>query len=144
MSDIDPDLPDYLVDALLSQQPPPDAVNLVKNSFTWRTIEAELMELSYDSVLDTAGVRDAGATRTMEFSAGETTVVVEIGTGSVRGQLTPPDASAEVQLVGSETSAVVDVGPSGAFVFGDLLAGSYRLELGIGPNRFMSPVLTVG
>lgn len=144
MSDVDPELPDYLVDALFSQEPPAEAVDLVKNAFTWRTIDAELMELSYDSVLDTAGVRDADATRTMEFTAGDLTIVTEIASGYVRGQLTPPDAAAEVRLVGSETTALVDIGPSGAFAFAEVPAGSYRLEVVTAANRYMSPVLTVG
>ena len=89
MSDIDPDLPDYLVDAILSEDPPAEAVDLVKNAFTWRTIDAELMELTYDSVLDEAGVRDASARRTLEFNAGDITVILEVHGLVVAGSITP-------------------------------------------------------
>src|SRR3954468_3419738 len=67
-----------------------------KASLSWRTIDAELAELTYDSALDADRltlVRGATAARMLTFSAGDLTVDVEVeGTDRERrlvGELTP-------------------------------------------------------
>ena len=144
MSDIDPELPDFLIDAILSQGPPTEDVDLVKNAFAWRTIDAELMELSYDSVLDTAGVRDASARRTLEFTVGDISILVEIEDGSVRGQLSPGDVASVVRLIGINDSSTAQIEASGAFVFPGVTAGSYRLELTTDAGSISSAAFAVG
>ena len=61
--------------------PVPERVTFAaKASLAWRTIDAELAELTYDSVLDDdrlSLVRGATAARMLTFSAGELTVDVE-------------------------------------------------------------------
>jgi hypothetical protein len=75
--------------------PPPEVVEAAKRSFTWRTIDAELAQLSYDSLLDeaVASVRSGGQPRILSFEAGETTVEVEVdetaGARRLLGQLVP-------------------------------------------------------
>jgi hypothetical protein len=144
MSDIDPDLPDYLVDAILSKGPAAEDVDLVKNAFTWRTIDAELMELTYDSVLDTTGVRDASARRTMEFTAGDLTIVIEIEAGTIRGQVRSSGAGLSIQLVGQDATVEGQLSPEGAISFASLAPGSYRLELLDGEAMHATPTFTVG
>ena len=41
---------------------PPEVIAAAKASFTWRTIDAELAELAFDSLLDDEGVTDNLAT----------------------------------------------------------------------------------
>ena len=143
MSDVDPELPDYLVDAILSQGPPSEAVDLVKNAFTWRTVDAELMELSYDSVLDTAGVRDATARRTIEFTIGETSVVVELEGGLVRGQVTGGEATGVTAYsLTADYPAVIDA--SGSFLFESLPPGPVSLELSGPGGSVRTPAFTLG
>ena len=80
--------------------PVPTAVReAARASFTWRTIDAELAELAYDSVLDDArlaGVRSGEALRTLTFEGPDVTVEVEVTEIGDRrrllGQLVPPQA----------------------------------------------------
>lgn len=141
MSDVDPDLPDYLIDAILSQGPPTEDIDLVKNAFTWRTIEAELMELTYDSVLDTAGVRDASARRTMEFTTGDLSIVIEISgtTVETRWSEGEPDA---VSLVSPEQSLSATIA-AGSARFDDVSPGTWRIELQLGERRLTSLAFVV-
>lgn len=97
MSDQDVDLVSPEADdALLAElraaaadhDPVPDAVlTAARESLTWRTIDAELAALAYDSFADAGAlVRDGAPTRAyrlLTFDAGETSVEVEIaGTGA--------------------------------------------------------------
>ncbi len=80
---------------------PADAVRAAKEAWTWRTIDAELAALTYDSVVDEerlAGVRGAATTRALSFEAGELVVDLEVtddGDGlRIRGQLAPAGPAA--------------------------------------------------
>src|SRR5215204_6307751 len=57
---------------------PAALVGAARASFTWRTIDAELAELTSDSALDAAAVRSTRAPRLLTFTAGETTLVVQV------------------------------------------------------------------
>ena len=67
-----------------------------RGSFTWRTIDAELAELAYDSALDTerlTAVRSADTARLLTFEAPELTIELEVtsveGRRRILGQLVP-------------------------------------------------------
>lgn len=142
MSDIDPDLPDYLVDAILSQDPPTEAVDLVKNAFTWRTIEAELMELSYDSAGDLAGVRDAAERRLLEFTVEGLVVVIEVEGLRVTGRLTPP-GSALLTARLNQVEVEHSIDESGSFVIEVNGPGSLVLTLDVAGRVLSLPVFAV-
>lgn len=75
-----PEVPARVVDAALA-------------AFAWRTIDAELAGLEYDSVLhEGLALRSAGtdAARTLSFQASDSTVEVEVADGGLLGQLLPP------------------------------------------------------
>lgn len=132
MSDQDPgfdELPDFLTEAILSAGPPAEAVDVVKNAFSWRTIDTELLELSFDSALDPAGVRDPDATRTLELTTEAMSVVIEIaGDNRLTGQLVPGAAgTAELQGLDRTISAVIDA--TGRFTFDEILTGPVRLRI---------------
>lgn len=61
-------------------------------AFTWRTVDAELAELSYDSLFDAAlAVRsDDQDVRALAFSGSAATVELELDGGDVLGQVLPP------------------------------------------------------
>lgn len=146
----DDDLPQYLVDALLSRGPSDDAVELVKNAFTWRTIDAELMELAYDSVLDDAGVRDANAARTIEFTVGDISVVIEIAAGVLRGTVATGDAATGdpaatdgVRLIVEGNDPVERAVVAGAFRFDNPPAGTARLELTVANRVMTTPAFAI-
>jgi hypothetical protein len=60
---------------------PDDVVRAAKESWTWRTIDAELAALTYDSAIDDealAGVRGVGTVRSLAFGSGELLVEIEL------------------------------------------------------------------
>jgi hypothetical protein len=101
--------------------PPPELVEAGKGLFTWRTIDAELAELAYDSLVadDEPGVRAGGQPRTLTFEAGGLTVEVEVddvpGARRLIGQLTPP-GRAELELRTADDAVVGEADDLGRFV----------------------------
>jgi len=115
--------------------PPPEVVEAARGLFTWRTVDAELAELTHDSLIAPAapGVRAAGQPRILTFEAGGLTVEVEVdeapGARRLIGQLTPP-GRAELELRTSDTPVVGEADELGRFVL-DLPAGKTRSSLRI-------------
>jgi hypothetical protein len=100
-----PDPDDVLIEelaALLGPQhePPPEVLHAAREVFTWRTVDAELAALTWDSLVDAepVGSRSATPVRTLTFDAGEALIEVEVsgGAGERRliGHLDPPEAVA--------------------------------------------------
>jgi len=74
---------------------PPEVTAAARASLTWLTVDAELAEISLDSLLEAgSGIRSTVAPRLVSFEAPTLTVEVEIcETGDTRrlvGQLVPP------------------------------------------------------
>ncbi|MCO1661101.1 hypothetical protein [Pseudonocardia humida] len=143
-----PDLTDLDDDALLAElarvlervsAPPPEVVEAAKGLFTWRTVDAELAELTHDSLIAQRelGVRAAGQPRILTFEAGGMTVEVEVddvpGARRLIGQLTPP-GRADLELRSADDTVVGSIVGSadelGRFVL-DLPAGKQRSSLRI-------------
>lgn len=57
---------------------PTAAIDAAKASLTWRTVDAELAELTSDTGLTGAAVRSQHPPRMLTFTAGETTLLVEV------------------------------------------------------------------
>jgi hypothetical protein len=79
---------------------PERVVEAGRASFSWHSIDAELAELVYDSVVDEelVGARGGGA-RQLTFEAPDVTIELEVtpGSGRIVGQLVPP-AEADVEV----------------------------------------------
>ncbi|WP_300012452.1 hypothetical protein [Pseudonocardia sp.] len=97
-------------------EPPPEVLDAAREVFTWRTVDAEIAALTYDSLLDdvAVAVRAAAQPRILTFESDGLTVEVELdATPSGRrllGQLIPAQA-AELELRSAETvvgSSVAD------------------------------------
>jgi hypothetical protein len=92
---------------------PDHVVGAAKALFTWRTIDAELAALVFDSLVDEEPVlsRAADRRRQLTFEVGATTIDVELEVTTTGrrlvGQLTPA-RRAEIELVGASGSAVAD------------------------------------
>jgi hypothetical protein len=110
-----------LAEALLVHDGPPDeVVAAAKDLFTWRTVDAELASLTFDSLLDDepAAVRStAVAPRVLTFEADGLTVEVEVDTDPERrlvGQLVPA-RTAELELITTERTVRVAADHLGRF-----------------------------
>ena len=113
---------------------PPAVVQAARDSFTWRTIDAELAELAYDSLLDDAllvGVRGGDGPRSLTFETADVVVEVEVlDAGEHRrllGQLVPP-RPAEIQVRHSGGLVTVDADEVGRFTAAGVAPGPVSLR----------------
>jgi hypothetical protein len=119
--------------------PVPDAVlRAAADAFTWRTVDAELAELVFDSLVDhdeDALVRGTEEGRLLSFETGHLTIEVEVsGAGAERrliGQLVPAQrATIDIRHGGDATSVHSD--ELGRFTVTGLRAGPVSLRCGAG------------
>lgn len=103
-------------------------------AFAWRTVDAELAGLVYDSALDERaleGVRGDGGPRLVTFEGAGLTVEVEVAAqGRLRrlvGQLVPP-ASAVVHVHHASRVSSAEADELGRFVVDEVLAGPVRIS----------------
>lgn len=114
---------------------PVEALAAAMSSFAWRTMDAELAELSYDSAVEDermAGVRGgAGGARMLTFESGPICVEVEAheegGLRRLIGQVVPV-AEGEVDVRHAGGTATVAVDTVGRFVVDGVAAGTVRLR----------------
>jgi hypothetical protein len=127
---------------------PPEVRRTGHESLTWRTVDAELAELAYDSVVDSsldAGVRGPEGTRLLSFEAPGLTVELEVASSGARrrltGQLIPPQR-ARVMVRHQEGIATVEADEMGRFAVEDLPLGPASLRCHLGGGEGAAPVVT--
>jgi len=109
---------------------PTDVTEFAKAAFSWRTIDAELAEIAYDSNDQTtpAGVRSTATARMLSFEAGSWTIDIEYHavTGRLIGQIEPArEATVELHVAGA---AILDeTDDLGRFDFEGVLPGPISL-----------------
>jgi hypothetical protein len=115
--------------------PVPETVDeAARVAFTWRTIDAELAELTRDSLLEEApaGVRGAEGARMLSFESQRLSVELEVGDLGQQGrrlvgQLVPPGPAAiVVDHAGGRVDAEAD--ELGRFVVDGLRPGPARVR----------------
>ncbi len=99
---------------------PPAVLDAAKAVLTWRTIDAELAELTFDSAAERelAGVRsDGDEVRRLTFSSRTLTLEIEVH-GGVRlvGQVVPPQRAA-LELRSPDGSLFTEADELGRFAF---------------------------
>ena len=114
--------------------PPPGwVIEAAKRSYTWRTVDAELAELTADSRLDRepAGVRGAAEPRALTFEARDLVIEVEVSvSGAERrmlGQLVPAQR-ARIEVRQDEEASTVEADELGRFVVERLRARPVSLR----------------
>ena len=123
---------------------PPESLDQARRAFCWRTVDAELAELSFDSLVDPGlalAVRSAAdpgsELRMLGFGAvvdgDDLSIDVEVesspaGIGLV-GQLWPPGAATVEIQTGSGDAAMVAVDELGRFVVEPVPPGPVRLSV---------------
>lgn len=118
------DADDALLDELAALlgprlEPPPEVLHAAREAFAWRTIDAELAALTYDSLLDDAAVAVRAVTtpRVVTFETPALTIEVEVDVAPsgrrLLGQLLPAQ-EAELELIEAgvvrSTGAADDLG----------------------------------
>jgi hypothetical protein len=127
---------------------PPELLAAAADAFSWRTIEAELAELVFDSQVDhddVALVRGPPERRLLSFHAARLTIDLEVtSTSSSRGlvgQLAPPrQASVEIRV--GDTSIAVAADDLGRFRAGPVPTGPMSLRCGVASGEPGPPVVT--
>ena len=104
-----------------------------KNAYAWHNIDVELAQLTYDSDSDTgrsraAAVRsEAASIRALTFTSARLSIELEVGEGSLIGQIIPPRAGTlEVHTTAGVTSSPVD--EIGCFVVDPIPSSPFRLR----------------
>ena len=111
---------------------PAEFIEAARAAFTWRTIDAELLAISYDSVMDDELMARARATMTarqLVFDADGVSLQVEVTEAGITGQLVPP-RSARVELL--TPGGVVEEASTdelGCFLMGPPPRGPIRFRL---------------
>jgi hypothetical protein len=125
---------------------PPEVPLTGRYSFTWRTIDAELAELAYDSVVGrAAGVRGSEDQRLLTFEAPRLTLELQVSALGARrrliGQLVPPQR-ARVMVRHQEGIVAVEADELGRFRVEDLPAGPGSLRCHLAGEEGGAPVVT--
>jgi hypothetical protein len=117
-----------LREAFAGDRPPPATVELVKQMFGLRTVEAELAALIADSDVEPGAVAvrgDAQATRLLTFESAGLAIEIEVTAAGrdrrVLGQLVPPGpATIEARQPSEQEPRVTEADASGRFVLDGL------------------------
>lgn len=121
---------------------PPEFIRAAKDAFAWHDIDADLAQLTYDSVLADAGA-GAGAgpgapaptraedasIRALTFSSPRLSIELEVTEDSLLGQVIPIQVTTvEVQAQTGEPPAVVSSDEIGCFSIQPVPSGPFRLR----------------
>jgi hypothetical protein len=113
--------------------PPSSVVEAAKASYTWRTVDAELAELTHDSLVDQPLARTRGAPdrRALIFEARDLVIEVEVSVSAqerrLLGQLVPAQpAQIEVRQAGATRRIEADT--AGRFMVSGLKARPVSLR----------------
>ena len=121
-----------LGEALRAREAVPEwFVETGKNAYAWHNIDAELAQLTYDSSRDqdvVAAVRSETASiRALTFTSARLSIELEVGEGSLLGQIIPPRAGTlEVHTTAGVTSSPVD--EIGCFAVDPIPSSPFRLR----------------
>lgn len=107
-----------LAAALSEPDVPPTVLEVAKAVYTWRTVDAELAALAYDSASGEAfaGTRGSvGAPRSLTFRAAGVLIELEVTDDSLVGQVVPPERGVLEVHQGPGESVFVPVAATGSF-----------------------------
>ena len=104
-----------------------------KNAYAWHNIDAELAQLTYDSDSDrdrdlvTAVRSETASIRALTFTSARLSIELEVGEGSLLGQIIPPRAgTVETHTRAGVTTSPVD--EIGSFAVEPIPASPFRLR----------------
>lgn len=102
-----------------------------KAAFAWRTVDAELASLTYDSATEgVAGVRAEPADlRALTFVARGLTIELEVTEDSLIGQVVPPQPGSVEVLLRDGSAGSVEIDEVGWFAIRPRPSGLFRLRV---------------
>ena len=121
-----------LGEAIRARQAVPDwFVESGKSAYAWHNIDAELAQLTYDSLSDMAGAAitrsEAASIRALTFTSPHLSIELEVTSRSLLGQIVPPrGGTIEVHTKAGVTSLPAD--EIGCFSVAPIPAGPFRLR----------------
>ena len=115
-----------------AQAVPPEFTAAGRAAFTWRTIDAELAALTFDSAAAEPAVpavraEEAGP-RFLTFAGSELTIELEIGPDSIVGQVVPAGAGHVDACPASGPALTAQIDEIGCFIISPLPASPFRLH----------------
>jgi len=121
-----------LKDALRTEEAQPrEFVEAGKAAYAWRTVDAELAALTYDSAGDAGLVgvtRSESATlRALTFASADLTIELEVTPEALLGQITPVQAGSVSVQVGTAEVSSAPIDELGFFTIRPVPAGAFRL-----------------
>ena len=129
--DDDDELLAFLDEALRTEgEVPPDFVAAGKAAFTWRSIDAELASLVYDSEREPALTRTQTADlRALTFASAHVTIELELTDSGLLGQVVPTaPARVDVQTTAGVTVSVT-ADELGCFTIREIPPEPFRLRV---------------
>jgi hypothetical protein len=111
---------------------PPEFIELGKNAYAWHNIDAELAQLTYDSVREPDNAlslrAEAASIRALTFTSAHLTIELEVSEDSVLGQVVPAQ-SGMIEIQGREgTTATTEADEVGCFLIRPIPDSPFRLR----------------
>jgi hypothetical protein len=111
---------------------PADFVDAAKGAFAWHNIDAELAELTYDSLrsaTDALSTRaEAASIRALTFTSEHVTMELEIVGDTLLGQVVPAQRAAITVQHGTGSRTNLDADEIGRFLVQPVPSGPFRLR----------------
>lgn len=112
---------------------PPEFTAAGQAAFTWRTIDAELAALTFDSAAAAEPAMPAvraeeASPRFLTFAGSELTIELEIGSDSVVGQIVPAGSGHVDACPASGPAMTAEIDEIGCFIIAPLPPSPFRLH----------------
>ncbi|UIR21775.1 hypothetical protein LXH13_34155 [Streptomyces spinosirectus] len=122
---------------------PPELRQIAVEAFALHDLDAQIAELTFDSVVDAIPVRGAtDVPRMLTFHAGGVTVDVELTVQGLMGQVLPPQTAGIEVLSGPVSGSPLETDALGRFTYDRPLAGPFALRLRTGEGVLVTDWLT--
>jgi hypothetical protein len=111
---------------------PPEFIEAGKNAYAWHNIDAELAQLTYDSIREPDAAlslrAEAASIRALTFTSARLTIELEVSEDSVLGQVIPAQ-SGVIEIQGREgTTATTEADEVGCFLIRPIPDSPFRLR----------------
>ncbi|WP_128804370.1 MULTISPECIES: hypothetical protein [unclassified Streptomyces] len=122
---------------------PPELRQIAVEAFALHDLDAQIAELTFDSVVDAIPVRGAAdVPRMLTFHAGGVTVDVELTVQGLMGQVLPPQTAGIEVLSGPVSGSPLETDALGRFTYDRPPAGPFALRLRTGEGVLVTDWLT--